>query len=60
MSGRKEPRTGGVIIACGDSLAEIETLIQADPFHQEQIARYEITQFTPMMTAADLDQYKVS
>ena len=60
MSGRKEPRTGGVIIAHGYSLAEIEAIIQADPFHREQIARYEITQFTSTMTARVLNDYKAA
>ena len=58
MSGRKEPRTGGVIIAQGDSLAEIEAIVRLDPFHREQIARYEVTQFTPTMTAEALHAYQ--
>jgi uncharacterized protein YciI len=60
MSGRKEPRTGGVIIARGESLAEIEAIVREDPFHREQIARYEITRFTPTMTAAAFDEFKTS
>ncbi len=60
LSGPKEPRTGGVIIALGDSLDEIETIIRADPFHREQIARYEITQFTPKLAAEILNDYKAA
>ena len=37
LSGRKEPRTGGVIIACGDR-NEIEMLIGSDPFRQNGVA----------------------
>jgi uncharacterized protein YciI len=58
LSGRKAPRTGGVIIALGDSRAEMEAIVRTDPFHREQIAQYEITQFTPTMTADALRHYK--
>ena len=46
-SGAKVPRTGGVIIARGKSLADVEALISADPFHAAGVARYEITEFNP-------------
>lgn len=42
-SGRKNPRTGGVILARGDREA-IEALCAADPFAAEGIADYEITE----------------
>ncbi len=44
-SGRRVPRTGGVILARGDDLAEIEAIVAEDPFAREQIASYEIIQF---------------
>ena len=57
MSGRKEPRTGGIIVARAGSRAEIERIIGEDPFHQAGIADYEITEFIPAKTAPDLAQY---
>jgi uncharacterized protein YciI len=53
-SGAKVPRTGGVILAVAGSRGEVETLIQNDPFHEAEIARYTITEFEPRMTAQGL------
>ena len=54
LSGRKEPRTGGVILATAGSRAEVERIIQNDPFHREKIASYEIVEFLPSMSAEHL------
>jgi uncharacterized protein YciI len=45
ISGPKIPRTGGVIIACVKTRGEVDELIQADPFHQQGIADYEVFEF---------------
>ncbi|WP_319582317.1 YciI family protein [uncultured Pseudodesulfovibrio sp.] len=58
FSGRREPRTGGVIIARAGSRAEVEALIQEDPFLIEGVAEYEIVEFLPSMAAPDLDGYR--
>ncbi|MBB4122411.1 YciI family protein [Martelella radicis] len=42
-SGRKVPRTGGVIIASG-SLDEVRAICETDPFVSEGVARYELTE----------------
>jgi uncharacterized protein YciI len=42
-SGRKVPRTGGVILARGDR-ARLEAMCAADPFMVHGIARYEVTE----------------
>ncbi|MCL9807030.1 YciI family protein [Flavobacterium amniphilum] len=47
LSGRKNPRTGGVILAVNTTKEELAKIIQEDPFHQHGIARYEITEFIP-------------
>lgn len=44
-SGRKVPRTGGVILALVDSVEEVEKIITEDPFHKHQLAEFNITQF---------------
>lgn len=49
-SGRKEPRTGGVIWARGER-ARIEQVVAQDPFTVHGVARYEVTEFVPTMTA---------
>jgi uncharacterized protein YciI len=54
LSGRKEPRTGGVIVARAESRTEIEEIVAEDPFHREGIAQYEITEFLPSKSAAQL------
>ncbi|ROI02670.1 GTP cyclohydrolase [Chryseobacterium sp. G0240] len=46
-SGRKEPRTGGIIVASARSKAEIEQIIKEDPFYIHQIADYDIVEFIP-------------
>lgn len=51
LSGRREPRTGGVIVATAQSLVELEEVIKHDPFYQEKIAAYEIIEFIPSMSA---------
>lgn len=55
-SGRKEPRTGGVILASGER-SEIEKIITRDPFHAEGVARYAITEFHPSITGQALAAY---
>jgi uncharacterized protein YciI len=44
-SGRKVPRTGGIILALANSKDEIITLMKEDPFTQHQLAEYTITEF---------------
>jgi uncharacterized protein YciI len=44
-SGRKEPRTGGIIIANAESKNEVEQIISEDPFYK--VADYDITEFIP-------------
>ncbi|WP_374290270.1 YciI family protein [Paenirhodobacter enshiensis] len=53
-SGPKEPRTGGVILALGTSRAEIETLLESDPFKALDLARYTVTEFHPVKAAPAL------
>lgn len=58
MSGRKVPRDGGIIIAQGATRAEVEGVVQQDPFFQAKVARYDIIEFAPTMTAAALAAYR--
>jgi len=58
LSGRQEPRTGGVILARAPTRAEIETIVLSDPFNREKIARYEIVEFLPSMADTHFAQLK--
>jgi uncharacterized protein YciI len=52
-SGRKVPRTGGVILAQAESKIALERILQEDPFSQANIARYEITEFISTKVAEE-------
>lgn len=57
-SGRKNPRTGGVILARGDR-RDIEAFCAADPFSIHAIATYAVTEMQVSRTAAGLEDLKV-
>ena len=46
-SGRKIPRTGGVILCNCVDMVEAKAIMEKDPFYKEGIARYEIIEFIP-------------
>jgi uncharacterized protein YciI len=51
ISGRKVPRTGGIILVDALDRADIEAIMQEDPYFIGDVATYEITEFVPSMTA---------
>jgi len=55
VSGRRIPRTGGVILARGDDREEIEALAASDPFVAAGVATCEVVQFRASQTAAGFD-----
>lgn len=44
-SGRKVPRTGGIILALAKSKKEVEEIISEDPFYKLKLAEFTITEF---------------
>ena len=60
LSGRKEPRDGGVILAQADSRADIEEILSNDPFQREQVADYDIVEFVPTLSSAEFDGLRAS
>lgn len=54
LSGRKEPRDGGVILAQAASAAELASVLAQDPFHAHGVARYQVVEFLPSMAAPAL------
>lgn len=54
MSGRQEPRTGGIIIAKAERKTDIQSIIEGDPFFKAKVAEYNIIEFIPTMAADNL------
>lgn len=55
MSGKKVPRTGGVILANANSRDEISQILAKDPFQQYQLADYEVVEFVPSKSVKELE-----
>lgn len=47
FSGRKNPRTGGVILFRNVDKEELTDILNQDPFYQNEIADYDITEVIP-------------
>lgn len=47
ISGRREPRVGGVLIAANCTREEIEKIVAKDPYNQNNIAEFEIIDLIP-------------
>ncbi|MBB3915432.1 YciI family protein [Rhizobium fabae] len=56
-SGRKVPRTGGVVLAIGERAA-IEAYVAADPFTIHGVAEYEITELAVTTAVEGLEILK--
>lgn len=59
LSGRKRPRTGGVILCHASNKDEVWEIIKEDPFFIEKVADYEVLEFQPTKAAAGLERYLV-
>lgn len=49
VSGRKEPRTGGIIIAKAENMSIVKNILKEDIFYQKEFAKYDITEVKPTM-----------
>ena len=49
LSGRKLPRTGGLILANVDTREEMQAIVAGDPFFIEGVAEYALTELQPVM-----------
>ena len=56
VSGRKIPRDGGVILAAGESLEELEAIMREDPFCARGLANVRIIQFRASQRADDIQK----
>ncbi len=53
-SGRKVPRTGGIILVHAGSKDEVETIMKEDPFCAHKLAEITITEFQTSQVHPDL------
>ena len=54
-SGRKVPRTGGIILSKVGNKSELKKIIEKDPFKIKNLADYELTEFIPSKTCDELN-----
>ena len=54
VSGRKIPREGGIIIAVGESRAQIEAIMRQDPFSAHGLVDIRIVEFRASQLAPDM------
>ncbi|WP_028388834.1 YciI family protein [Legionella fairfieldensis] len=47
-SGPMKPRKGGIIIAVTTDKAQLESILQQDPYYLAEIADYQLIEFTPV------------
>lgn len=57
LSGRKQPRTGGIILARADSRQLLDQWLAQDPFWQAGVAQYRVTEFIASRSAAALSEF---
>src|SRR5262245_48158545 len=56
VSGRQLPRTGGIILAVGESKEQVEAIVQEDPFVRHALADYRIIEFRASQRADDIQK----
>lgn len=56
-SGRKVPRTGGIILARAGSKTDVEAIMQEDPFCIHKLAEFTITEFLTSQFHPDLKKF---
>ena len=57
-SGRKVPRTGGIILSKIKDKSKLESIIKGDPFYINELAEYEIIEFIPTMVSDNFTNLK--
>ena len=53
-SGRKVPRTGGIILALAKSREELDEILSEDPFFRHQLAEFTVIEFLTSQSHPDL------
>lgn len=60
FSGPQNPRIGGVILAKDCDKIQLDTILAKDPFFTNQIAEYEIIEFTPTKYLAAFESFALN
>jgi len=60
VSGPKNPRTGGIIISNLTDKKTLEDFLHRDPFYLNQIAEYEMIEFSPVKYHKDFEKFVVT
>ena len=56
-SGRKVPRTGGVILALAPSREVLDEIIKEDPFYLHKLAEFSVTEFLTSQSHPELKKF---
>lgn len=56
LSGPKQPRTGGIILAQASSRSELNNLLEQDPFFKTGVASFSVEEFIPTRAAEGLEK----
>jgi uncharacterized protein YciI len=54
-SGRQIPRVGGIILAVGESRAQVESIARDDPFCKRGLAEFRVIEFRVSQRAGDVE-----
>jgi uncharacterized protein YciI len=55
LSGRKNPRTGGVILSTLSNREQLDMILTEDPFLRENIAKYEVIEILPTKASQEFE-----
>jgi len=55
FGGRKEPRTGGILLSKHHNIEALTQILNEDPFVKSGAATYAITEFTPVMASDEFN-----
>jgi uncharacterized protein YciI len=56
-SGRKVPRTGGIILALAKSREAVDDIIKEDPFYIHKLAKFEVTEFLTSQSHPEIKKF---
>ncbi|NQY64786.1 MAG: GTP cyclohydrolase [Alteromonadaceae bacterium] len=57
VSGRKVPRSGGVILVNVPNRSALDKILKEDPFYIADVANYDVTEFTPTMAGQGFESF---
>jgi uncharacterized protein YciI len=57
LSGPKEPRTGGLLVARSESLDALREFFSHDPYHLNNLALHTFTEFNPVLRQSWLEDW---